>query len=190
MFSKYYWCYIMTITIIIIFYCYCYYYVYWFCELLLPNVHRSRQLMTGWVKGRVGEIVEFAQLCGIELGVRQEASRVCFSSQSVGNPWCEKTNTTVRELLCVHMDNEYVLQSETRAIYIWSCSQHFFLFEKCCTTPAVVWNVSTVSTSWRIIPFGRGPHNPILRGLTITMIINHWTKSWGPILQVASIESI
>ena len=57
-----------------------------FVNCYYPNVHRSRQLMTGWVKGRVGEIVEFAQMCGIELGVRQEASRVCFSSRSVGNP--------------------------------------------------------------------------------------------------------
>ena len=27
-------------------------------------------------------------------------------------------------------------------------------------------------------PIWKGSHNPILRELTITMVINHWTKSW------------
>ena len=31
-------------------------------------------------------------------------------------------------------------------------------------------------------PFGRGPTTPV-RGLTITKVINHVSKSWGPILQ-------
>jgi len=32
-------------------------------------------------------------------------------------------------------------------------------------------------------PFGMGI-NPILRGLTISMVINHWTKSWDDALQI------
>ena len=56
-------------------------------------------------------------------------------------------------------------------------------------------NSPPLHRNWRIIPvskwlgshewpFWKGSHNPILRGLTITMVMNHWNKSWEPILQV------